>query len=156
MRIIKTFISVFVCAVIGYYRGELPFYSMIAAILCMQGDLNRSFVIALDRTIGTFIGGGFGLVMLLFVDRFNITPLTPLYYLLVSLCIIPLIYLAILIKQHPAIYISCVVFLSITVSHITDELPILFVWHRVLDTLIGIAVSLLINFILPYRKKDSN
>ena len=33
MRIIKTVIAVFVCAIIGWLRGEMTFFSMIAAVL---------------------------------------------------------------------------------------------------------------------------
>ena len=79
---------------------------------------------------------------------------TPLYYLIVSLCIIPLIYVTVLIKKSSASYITCVVFLSITVSHVTDSNPYLFVFNRVLDTLVGIFLALAVNKIIPYRNRE--
>ncbi|MEG1442147.1 MAG: FUSC family protein [Oscillospiraceae bacterium] len=149
MRMIKTAIAAFICAMLGYFRGQLPFYSMIAAILCLQPSLEKSTTIALNRTIGTFIGGAVGFVVLLLVNHAHIIVNVPSYYLLISICLIPLIYLTVLLEKTPSSYITCVVFLSITISHISDELPILFVMHRIMDTLIGIGVSLLINRILP-------
>lgn len=156
MRIIKTTIAVFLCAIIGYFRGQVPFYSMIAAVLCLQSDLSSSFKSALTRTIGTFIGGAFGLVILLITEYAHIPPLSILYYSIVAVCTIPIIYTTVLLERKPSSYITCVVFFSITVSHIIDEMPILFVWHRVSDTLIGIGVSLFINYIIPYKNKDSD
>lgn len=52
-----------------------------------------------------------------------------------------------------ASYFSCVVFLSITVNHIMDENPYIFVLNRVLDTFIGIAIGMLVNSArLPRRR----
>lgn len=50
-------------------------------------------------------------------------------------------------------YFSCVVFLSIVVIHIGDANPCLFVFNRVMDTMIGIIVGMLVNSVrLPRRK----
>ena len=62
------------------------------------------------------------------------------------------IYFTVLLKMTDTSYFSCVVFLSITVMHIQDANPYLFVLDRVLDTLIGVAVALLVNSVyLPRR-----
>ena len=151
MRMVKTVIAAFLSALIGFLRDQPPFYSMIAAILCMQQDRAQGVKVALNRTIGTLIGGAFGLGMLLVEQNTPLKALTPLYYLVISICIIPLIYITVLIKKAPSSYISCVVFLSITVSHVTDANPYVFVFNRVLDTLIGILMALAVNEILPYR-----
>ena len=42
MRIWKTVIAVFICAVLGMIFNIHPFYSMIAAILCMQANTSES------------------------------------------------------------------------------------------------------------------
>lgn len=152
MRIIKTFIAVLICAMIGFFLNRIPFYSMIAAVLCLQSDIKSSLKTALSRTIGTFIGGAYGLILLLIVSYTHITPLSFFYYLLTSLCTIPLIYTTVLCKQTSSAYITCVVFFSITISHITDISPFYFVWLRVSETLIGIAVALVINYIIKNKK----
>lgn len=70
--------------------------------------------------------------------------------------VIPIIYTTLLLKKKNASYFACVVFLSIVVNHIGDNNPYLFVFNRVLDTLIGIFLSLIINQIhIPrHRNKD--
>ncbi|KNZ42619.1 HAD-IIB family hydrolase [Acetobacterium bakii] len=158
MRIIKTCIAVYICFLIYLLRGEqgAPFYSAIAAILCMQPYVSNSFKIALNRTVGTFIGGAMGLVFLIVERSLALTSIPALQYLMVSLAIIPLIYITLLIKKPTASYIACVVFLSIAITHGSDVNPALFTMDRILDTLIGIFVSLGVNaFHLP-RKKNTH
>ena len=41
MRIIKTVLAVFICSIIGWLRGEMTFFSMIAAVLCMQKSAEK-------------------------------------------------------------------------------------------------------------------
>ena len=154
MRIVKSAVAVFLCFVIYMIRGRgVPFYSAIAAVLCMQPYVSNSVRVALNRTVGTFIGGVFGMLALL-VEKAFFPPDQPIWqYLLVSVCIIPLIYVTLLAKQPTASYITCVVFMSITVSHAMDVNPYLFALDRVIDTLIGIFVSLGVNaFRLPRRR----
>nr|WP_320024405.1 HAD hydrolase family protein [uncultured Acetobacterium sp.] len=155
MRIFKTFIAVYLCFLIYLLRGEQgsPFYSTIAAILCMQPYVSNSFKVAMNRTLGTFIGGAMGLVLLIFERQFIPVDMPALQYFIVSLCIIPLIYFTVTIKKPTASYITCVVFLSITITHGADVNPLIFTIDRIIDTLIGIFVSLGVNaFRLPRRK----
>lgn len=156
MRIVKSSIAVFLCFVIYLIRGDgIPFYSAIAAVLCMQPDVPNSLRVALNRTAGTFIGGLFGMVVMLIEAQF-IPPELPIFkYLLISVVIIPLIYVTVLVKKPTAAYITCVVFMSITVSHGLDANPYLFTMNRIIDTLIGIFVSLGVNaFHLPKRRNE--
>ncbi|WKY46208.1 FUSC family protein [Eubacteriaceae bacterium ES2] len=62
MRTFKTFIAVYLCFLIYIVRGGQgsPFYSSIAAILCMQPYVQNSMNVALNRTIGTLMGGQWG------------------------------------------------------------------------------------------------
>lgn len=155
MRIFKTFIAVYLCFLIYLLRGEQgsPFYSTIAAILCMQPYVANSFKVAMNRTVGTFIGGLMGLALLIFERNFIPVGMPALQYFVVSLCIIPLIYFTVTIKKQTASYITCVVFLSVAVTHGADVNPLIFAVDRIFDTLIGIFVSLGVNaFHLPRRK----
>ncbi|MBE6831504.1 MAG: hydrolase, partial [Ruminococcaceae bacterium] len=154
MRIIKSSVAVFLCFAIYLVRGDgIPFYSAIAAILCMQPYVSNSRKVAFNRIIGTFIGGTAGMLVMM-AERSFIPPEVPvLKYLLISAVIIPLIYITVLAKKTSASYITCVVFMSITVSHGQDASPYFFALNRILDTLIGIFVSLGVNaFHLPRRK----
>ncbi|MGD9475244.1 MAG: aromatic acid exporter family protein, partial [Eubacteriaceae bacterium] len=66
MRTFKTFVAVYLCFLIYILRGQegSPFYSSIAAILCMQPYVQNSLNVALNRTIGTLMGGTMGLMFL--------------------------------------------------------------------------------------------
>ena len=154
-RIIKSAVGVLLCWCVYLLRGRtgIPFYSMLAALWCIQPYINKTMSMALQRTIGTFIGAAFGLItIILEIYAFNIYD-QPLGFLIVALMIIPVIYTTVLIKRPNASYFSCVVFLSITVIHMTDENPFMFVLNRVLDTFIGIAVGMLVNSArLPRRR----
>ena len=159
LRIVKSSIAVFLCFVIYLLRGRsgVPFYSAIAAILCMQPYVSNSLKTAWNRTAGTLIGGVCGLAVLL-VERFWIpADWVLIQYFLIALAIVPIIYITVLLKKTTASYITCVVFLSITVSHGADVSPWLFAIDRVLDTLIGIFVSLGVNALhvpRPRRRDD--
>lgn len=145
MRIIKSALAVFICCVIDYFRGSgYPFYSAIAAILCMQKEVGKAVDVAKNRMIGTCIGGLCGYLALLLMNH-DIFAHELLRYAVLSICIIPLMYITLLIKKQSATYITCVVFLCVTISHGNDISPELFALNRVMDTFIGIIVSLLIN-----------
>ncbi|PWM38925.1 MAG: hydrolase [Clostridiales bacterium] len=155
LRIIKSAVAVFLCFVVYELRGEvgIPFYSAIAAILCMQPYVGSSKKVALNRVIATFLGGLSGMLVLLLVQNTVFSGLTLLRYFVISACIVPLIYITVLCKKPSASYITCVVFLSVTVSHGMDVNPYAFAVSRILDTLIGIGVSLGVNaFHLPHHK----
>lgn len=157
MRIIKTAVAVFLCFLIDLLRNHqgVPFYSAIAAILCMQPDVPNSVKVALNRSAGTFLGGLAGMLVLLAERAWLPKDMPVLQYLVVSLCIIMLIYLTVLLKKSSASYITCVVFLSVTISHGADVSPYLFAVNRILDTLIGIGVSLAVNAAHLPRRKDT-
>lgn len=66
--------------------------------------------------------------------------------------IVPVIYLTVITDNRNASFFSCVVFLSIALTHSFDDNPYLFVFNRVLDTFIGIGVGIAVNtFRLPVR-----
>lgn len=102
MRIIKSAVAVFLCFGVYLLRGQgMPFYSAIAAVLCMQPYVSNSIKVALNRTVGTLIGGVFGMVVLLFEQSCLPRDLPVLQYTVISLVIIPLIYVTLLVKSPP-------------------------------------------------------
>ena len=155
MRITKTFIAVFLCFLVSFIRKDgVPFYSAIAAILCMQPDVSNSIKVGLNRAIGTFIGGIFGILILTIFHLYIPIDIIMLRYFIASLMLIPLIYITVLVKKTTASYITCVVFLSIVITHGNDINPFIFGINRMIDTLIGIGISILINKILPGKKEN--
>ncbi|MGM9629113.1 FUSC family protein [Butyricicoccus sp.] len=156
MRIIKSSVGVMLGFVAYFLRGcqGAPFYTALSVLWCMRPYDADSKNMAIQRTIGTFLGGMYGLVVILIDLHSPMNNHEFVRFMVIGLCIIPIIYTTVLLKRRNASYFACVVFLSITVMHITDPNPYLFVLNRVLDTLIGIAISIVVNRArLPHRTR---
>lgn len=156
-RIVKSGIGVFICMVIFFLRGQtgIPFYSALAALWCMRQYTKDTKDMALQRIIGTFIGAAYGLAVLLVIRCFENVNIMAVYFVC-SFMIIPVIYTTVLLDKKNAAFFSCVVFLSITITHSFDSNPYIFVLNRILDTLIGIAVGVVLNLANPHRKRDNS
>lgn len=154
MRVLKTVISVYLCFLIGIARDAVPFYSAIAAILCMQSDYKNSFKVGKSRIIGTLIGGIYGFLAILGFTYINIELFGYIHYLILSLFLIPIIYTNVFFKVPSSAYLSCVVFLIMTVSNVENIEPLVFASNRIIDTLIGIIVSLIINVVISKSTID--
>lgn len=150
LRIVKSAVAVFLCFCVYLLRGEgLPFYSAVAAVLCMQQDLPASLQVGGNRVIGTLAGGLSGMLMLALLQHLGIIEQPLLHYAIISACLIPLMYLTVLLRKTEVTYITCVVFLSITVVHRVDVNPYYYAYLRIVDTIIGIVLATVINGVLP-------
>lgn len=157
-RITKSGIAILLCFLVYQIspRRGILFYIALAALQCMQPDHTSSRSMARQRISGTFIGAAYGLLTILLQYRLLVPLNLPYlcYCILVTLCVMAALYTAVVLKFRTAAYFSCVVYLSITMVHIGDENPYLFVLNRVTDTLLGVAVGMLVNnFHLPCRKQ---
>ncbi len=153
-RIIKSFFAVVLSFVIYLLRGSvgMPFYTAIAALQCMQPYKTSTKNMAVQRTVGTLIGAGFGLIVKLIELYLLPENSGVIYYGIVSLAVGAVLYTATAVKKKNTAYFSCVVFLSIAVVHMDDPNLLLFVWGRVLDTMIGIGVGIAVNsFEIPRK-----
>ena len=154
-RIIRSVAAIALCFAIYELRGRqgIPFYTAIAALQCIQPYRSSTLNMGRKRITGTFVGAFWGLVVLLIcVVALKING-TALYYIIVSLFTGVVIYSTVVLGVKDTAYFSAVVFLSIVINHIGDENPYVFVLNRVVDTLIGIALAMLVNgFRLPRRK----
>ncbi len=160
-RIIKSAVSVALCMLVYHLRtllpigNGIPFYSALAALWCLQPYHDTTRKNAWQRTIGTMTGAMYGLLFLLLLRASGLTE-PVIVYLLASVFIIPVIYTTVVLNRRNAAFFSCVVFLSISLTHSLDDDPFLFVLNRVLDTFIGIGIAIAVNnFRLPV-KHDSN
>ena len=167
LRIIKSGIATALCFIVAYFRrGEgIVFYSLLSALWCMQGYRANTRRNALQRLSGTTIGALYGILFLLLIRKIEMMKpgwaedaekIFIIQAVLVSAFIVVVLYTTVLFKKKQASYFSCVVFLSISVNHVADAVPYLFVWNRFLDTCIGIGVGILVNdFSLSLkRRKD--
>ena len=152
LRTVKTVISVFLCFLIDSFRNDsVPFYAVIASILCTQPDIENSLIIAKSREKSTIIGGIVGMLFLT-MEKVLVTIYPELFReLILSLMLIPIIYLSLLLKQKNGTALMCVVFLCVTITHERDMNPLYFAWSRIVDTSLGIVVSLIVNSI-PFHQ----
>lgn len=158
MRIFKTMVAVLICLGLSLFRGEhsIPFYSAIATILCMQPYVGNSVKVALNRVVGTVIGAVYGCLVLLIEINLLTIDTEMMHYLLVSVAVVPVIYTTLLFHQKSASYIACVAFLSVTITETVEISPFLFAFERVVDTLLGILVALVVNAVRLPRKKNKD
>ena len=157
-RIIRSVVAVACCFCVFYIRNKegIPFYSALAVLQCIQPYQDSMTETARKRVTGTFVGAFWGLLIILIqLYAFN-GALKGSFagYMLISLFTGVAIYSTLILNCRNAAYFSCVVFLSITVMHMTDANPFLFVFNRVLDTLIGVAIAMVVNTVhLPRGKR---
>lgn len=146
MRMVKTAVAVFLCFMVDIFRQDgVPFYSAIAAVLCMQSKITDSKEKAKSRIIATCIGGLAGIIFVNIEQYVVSIPIEWIRYFMISLCLIPIIYFTVVIKKPDSAYLSCVVFMCITVAHVNDSNGTVFALNRILDTVIGIVISLGVN-----------
>lgn len=160
-RIIKSSAAVMLCMAVYFFRtllplgNGIPFYSALAALWCMQPYQSTTKKMALQRTAGTFIGAAYGLIILIAIQLMNIHSQMIVYFT-ASAMLVPVLYTTVVVNKKNASFFSCVVFLSIVLTHSFDENPYLFVLNRILDTFIGIAIGVGVNeFRIPHKHKGS-
>lgn len=152
LRTWKTVLSVFICFMLDELRNNgIPFYSVIASILCIQKNTKDSFKEGKKREITTIIGAIAGVIYLYIERLLPSIQFDFIRYILLSLLLIPIIQVSRLLKQEGGTFLMCVVFLSVTVNHNLDISPLTFAINRVIDTSIGILVGISINSI-PFHK----
>lgn len=147
LRIVKTFIAVSLAMLISSFRpGEgLPFYSAIAAIICLKSDVEGSREIGINRVIGTILGGLCGLLYLLIVPA-NYLPRS-VELILISLLASIIIWVMAMAGKPKAVSIMAIVFLSITINHGNEgNLPFLFAFNRTFDTMVGVISAIVVNW----------
>ena len=151
MRIVKTVIAVFVCGVLAWARGESGFYSMIAAVVCVQNTAGKTIESSINRMIGTLIGGVAGVVVVYAMDALGILYLELVRYALSALLLIPIIELCLAIKKPGCAAMACIVFLCVTVNHSVGDTPAIYSIQRLFETLVGVVLACGVDILLPYH-----
>ena len=153
MRMVKTAAAVLICLLVSMAvdREDMRIYSSIAALLCVQPYAEDTKRMAIQRIVGTAIGSVFGIATLLLEMDLDIQG-TLVGYIVIAAVTVPNLWIAVVLKSSNAAALSGIVFLSITVTHVTDASPWIFAWYRASETLVGIAVGIAVNaFQLPRR-----
>ena len=149
LRTVKTIIVVFLSLCLAYVRQGFanPLYIAIAGILCIQPTMESSRKAGTNRLIGTLVGGFWGIAVFL-VNLYALPDAhIILKYAFISVALIPMIYTDILLKRASVVSTSAVVYLIITVSSVGSMTNLQFVYNRMLDTFMGFAIAMAVNWV---------
>lgn len=152
LRTIKTVIAVLICAMLGWLRGDLPLFSMIACVLCIQQNTALSVKASVTQMLGAIIGGAFGVGVVYLCGWIGVYEIVPAYYSIVALLLIPLILLTLVIKKPSISATTCIVFIAVSIVSKENTTALEVAAFRMLDTLIGIVVALAVNIALPNNR----
>ena len=148
-RIFRSLVAMVLCFGVYELRGYrgMPFFSVIAALQCIQQYTRSMQPVARRRVVGTLLGAAWGLAAILVQLRFfrGVIPDEMLHYLIVCVLTAVVIWSTVLLNIRDMAYFTAVVFMSITMNHMSDANPFIYVYHRTLDTVIGVAVAELVN-----------
>lgn len=183
LRTIKTAISIFICLMIFMllktvelipgvpadfaFKWYNPFFAGIATAYSVYPGKKKSMEQAKNRCVASLIGGIIGIILVsvyeLIGGRGNWPTLAEvsfvnfiLPYTLTALVSIVVVVVGVALKQQPAVFVSILTFLSVTVN---PNATISNTWgqwvfglNRILSTVIGVLVALAVNcFRLPHR-----
>lgn len=152
MRNVKTAISATLVALIYFIIDRNPTFACIGAIFGMGSDMNNSKLHGGNRSFGTIIGGVIG--MLLFHIYVHFFPDGSNRYIILLLLFIGtllLIKTSLFFKWPGAIQPGGVV-LCIILFNTPVDTYVSYSLNRMLDTAIGVVVSLIINWLFPRER----
>ena len=149
MRVLKTFIAILLCVSIDYLRGaSSPFQSSIATVICLQPTLASSYETSKARIFGTIVSGIFTASILIPLRNYGINFSSYTFYFIIAVSSLVLMSFFVFIDKKKSLSIGVIVFLVIAFTNNQSD-PLPYTITRVIDTLIGIGISILINW-FPY------
>ena len=155
-RIFRTMVAVWLCLAVYLLRGHrgLPTFAVLAAIAGIQPYYKDMQASARRRMIGNLTGLFWGMLLILMESvLLGGKPDERLHFFLVGLFVGMVIYFTVLLNVKETANFSAVVFFVVAYSHVTDDNPWIYCYHRLLDTMIGVAVAWVVNhFHLPRRR----
>lgn len=122
-----------------------PFYACIAAVISIQPTLDKSKHIAINRVIGTMIGGVYSAILF---SLFLIIGIVNLNFLFVFIGIILTIITCNRFGYTSGITTGCIVLIgAFTLDFSTT--PLIHALARTVDTTLGVIIAYIINYLLP-------
>jgi len=157
-RILRSVVSVWLCMIVYILRGMRgePFYSIIAALQCVQPYSSNMLREGKDRIIGTLVGAFWGAAILFLelLPEGGGFRTTVIFYILLGIFTGLVIYSTVLLNISQYALFAAVVFLGIAVYHIEDANPYIHVFYRTLETIIGVGVAIFVNSLHFPRVRD--
>ena len=148
-RLFRTVIAVLLCMLVYELRGRrgMPIFALIAAVMCIQPYTGNMKAIAQRRVIGTLIGAGWGVATLL-LEQYALGMEEPdgwLHYLIAALGCGIVIYFTVWLRLAEMAQFAGIVFLIVVITQAGSENVFLYAYHRLVDTLIGLAIGECVN-----------
>lgn len=142
LRIVKTGIAVTVCVAASLLlKLNQPFFAVVATVMSMEKSIDISFKAGKNKIVGVLIGVAIG---------YGFALLAPANAGLCGIGVILTLYLCQLLKLDGAETLSCFLFAAMMFFQSFGPHPV--TWHFALaclvDSLIGIAIALLVNLII--------
>ena len=160
MRTVKTAVAVAICVaffmlvgtaadhwpVLAVLKKTTAFYASSAAVICLQNTVRDSVRQGISRVIGTLIGGGVA-IMILMVEtvRHNFGG-DLLQLLCIFIGVVVTIVVCLAANQDQSVVIACIVLIIILLGYAdsaTDRY--IYAGIRMFETVIGIAVAVGVN-----------
>ncbi len=156
MRIGKTALAVGICMLIAHVvHYSSPFYAAISCVLMMKSTPEHSFTSGKERMQGTLLGGCVAGILVLIRGSFPV--LSPSW---IDVLFIPaVLYLDLVLCKslsfpEYAASMSGVLVLVICINHSkTQSDTLTYIISRIVETLIGIAIAVLVNYYIRPRNK---
>lgn len=153
-RNIKTAMAATLCALVYLLCGRNPTFACIGTVFGMGTDINDSVKHGGNRFFGTLIGGFLG--MLIFRLYICFVPSGEFHVLLLPFLFVGVV-LLILVSQmfrwvgavQPGGVVLCIILFNTPVDHYIS-----YSINRMIDTGVGVAIALLINWLLPRDRVD--
>ena len=159
-RIVRTVIAVMLCMVVYELRGRrgMPIFALIAAVMCIQPYTRNMAAIVRRRVIGTLIGAGWGLAVLLLEQTIRNIPDPDdlLHYLIAAVGTGVVIYFTVWLNLAEMAQFAGIVFLIVVITQTGSSNVFLYAYHRIIDTLVGIAVGEVVNRIHLPRERNTD
>lgn len=141
--IIKTSAAVFFSILISdLFHLEYPFFTAIAAIFTIENSSDIPIVAGKIRILGSLIGALAGII-LVFIKPGNV--------ILCGLGIAVIAYVCALFSLEKAVPIAGVIFLAIMLGSDIED-PFRYSISRILNTIIGITIAVMIDYLIPSKK----
>ncbi|MGX6961438.1 FUSC family protein [Vagococcus xieshaowenii] len=154
MRTFKTGFAVFLCILFSIvFNRETYIVSALTAIFTIRKDFENSVRFGKDRVIGNTLGALSSLIVITIFDFFGKTTLTELT--VIPLIIISMITVLTKLKATEGTVGSCATLFTILFM-IPEHQTYIYAFNRIIDSFIGLAIGLAVDYTLPNHKTKNN
>lgn len=151
-RNIKTALAATLCALVYLLAGRNPTFACIGTVFGMGTDINDSIKHGGNRFFGTLIGGFLGMLLFRFyicfvpTGEFRVVLLPFLFVGVVLLIVVSQMFRWVGAVQPGGVVLCIILFNTPVDTYISYSV------NRMIDTGIGVAIALLVNWLLPRER----